>query len=196
MTFLKSKAANQIRTSLKKEFLMDELNIEIGGAIENTFDYSLPPKELDKQLSERMNKVKSGEIKPTHELSMLGYALDFIDFAKQTVNADMNFDEENLEPLCEIVGAIKESFAQEPPSNEILASYVKAVTGFFGVMVIKNLGGNWVETSAGISVTVNGTTAFITNRVSGIFSGADEDENVISEIYGYLKDKRGTANAE
>ena len=175
---------------------MDELNIEIGGVIENTFDYSLPPKELDKQLSERMSKVKSGEVKPTHELSMLGYALDFIDFAQQTVNIEMNFDEENLADLCEILGAIKESFAQEPPTNEILASYVKAVTGFFGVMIIKNLGGNWVETSAGISVTVNGTTAFISNRIAGIFSGAGEDENVLTEIYDRLKKQSGTTNAE
>ena len=174
---------------------MDELNIEIGEAIENTFDYSLTPKELDKQLSERMEKVKSGEIKPTHELSMLGYALDFIDFAQQTVNVEMNFEEDDLAALCEILGAIKESFTQQPPTNEIMASYIKAVTGFFGVMIIKNLKGNWVETSAGISVTVNGTTAFISNRISGIFSGADTDENTLIEIYDQLKKQSGTANA-
>ncbi|MCH5203701.1 MAG: hypothetical protein J1F03_03080 [Oscillospiraceae bacterium] len=175
---------------------MEQLNIEIGGVIENTFDYTLTPAQLDKQLSERMESVKRGEIKPTHELSMLGYALDFIDFAQQNVNIAINFDEDNLVHLCSILGLIKNSFAQNPPPNDIMASYVKAAAGFFGVMIIKNLGGNWVETSAGMSVSVNGTTAFITNRIAGILSGADENENAITEIYGYLKTQSGAANAE
>ena len=176
--------------------MSEELKIELGEPIPNSFDYTLTPAELDKQLSEKMALVRSGQLQATHEFTMLGYALDFIDFAQQNVNIAINFDEENLVHLCSILGLLKNSFARNPPPNDIMASYVKAAAGFFGVMIIKNLGGNWVETSAGMSVSVNGTTAFITNRIAGILSGADENENAITEIYGYLKTQSGAANAE
>lgn len=175
---------------------MEDLKIEIGGIIENTFDYSPPPQDLDRQLSARIERVKRGEIKPTHELSMLGYALDFIDFAQQNMNIAMNFDEENLENFCGILGALKRSFSQNPPPKDFLDGCVKGAVGFFGVMIIKNLGGNWLETNVGISITVNGTAAFISNRIAGFFSVADENENAIAEIFDYLKNKSGAANAE
>lgn len=61
----------------------EELKIEVGDPIPNTFDYSLTPAELDKQMSEKMMKVRTGEAPATHEYTMLGYALDYIDFVKE-----------------------------------------------------------------------------------------------------------------
>ena len=164
--------------------MAEELNIEIGEIIENTFDYSLPPAELDRRLSEQMERVNRGEIKATHEFAMLGYALDFIDFAKNNVNIEINFGEENLVHYCGIMGALQRSFAGNPPSEDIFESYVKAAAGFFGIRIIKNLGGNWAESNVGMTVIHNGTAVFVQNRVLRYLKGGEDD---MGALYNVLK---------
>ena len=162
----------------------EELNIEVGEPIPNSFDYTLTPAELDKQLSEKMALVRRGELQATHEFTMLGYALDFIDFAKNSVNVELNFDEDSLEPYCEILGEMQMSFAQEPPPADMMTGIIKGATGFFGVMVIKNLGGNWAQSNIGMAVIRNGTSAFIMNRVGRFLQSGEDD---MSALYNYLK---------
>lgn len=164
--------------------MSDELKIEIDGIIENAFDYTLTPAELDKQLSEKMEQVRRGETKPTQEFSMLGYALDFIDFAKNNMNITIDFGEENLEHFCGILGALQKSFAADSPPEDVFESYVKMSAGFFGVMVIKNLGGNWAQSNIGMTVIHNGTAAFVVNRVARYLKG---EEDGMAVLYGVLK---------
>lgn len=164
--------------------MAEELNIEIGELIPNSFDYSLTPAELDKQLSEKMAQVRSGELKATHEFTMLGYALDFIDFVKSNVDVELNFDEECLSSYCEILGEIQKSYAQDPPPGDLFNSVIKGAAGFFGIMVIKNLGGNWAQSNAGMAVIHNGTSAFVMNRVGRFLQNGEDD---LGALYNYLK---------
>lgn len=161
-----------------------ELNIEIGEPIPNSFDYSLAPSELDKQLSEKMAQVRRGEMEATHEFTMLGYALDFIDFVKSNVDIELTFDEDELPHYCEILGEIQKSFAQDPPPDDFLTNVIKAATGFFGVMVIKNLGGNWAQSNAGMAVIHNGTSAFVMNRIGRFLQNGEDD---MGALYEHLK---------
>lgn len=167
--------------------MSEELKIEIGEPIPNTFDYSLSPSELDKQLSEKMVQVRHGEAKATHEFTMLGYALDFIDFAKNNMNIMINFDEENLVHYREILGSLQRSFAQDPPPGDFFNSFVKGATGFFGIMIIKNLGGNWAYSNIGMTVIHNGVSLFVMNRVGRFLQGGDGDD--MEALYNYLKTK-------
>ena len=164
--------------------MSEEIKIEIGGIIDNTFDYTLSPSELDKQLSEKTEQAKRGEIKATPEYAMLGYALDFIDFARNNFDLEMNFDEENLARYCEILGAVRKSFSEEPPPADFFNGFVKGATGFFGIMVIKNLGGNWAQSNIGMTVIHNGTSAFVQNRVARYMQNGEDD---MAALYNVLK---------
>lgn len=164
--------------------MSEELKIEIGEPIPNSFDYSLTPAELDKQLSEKMAKVRSGELKATHEFTMLGYALDFIDFVKSNVDVELGFGEDNLPQYCEILGEIQKSFAQDPPPGDLLNNVIKGATGFFGIMVIKNLGGNWAQSNIGMAVIHNGTSVFVMNRVARFMQSGEDD---MGALYNSLK---------
>lgn len=164
--------------------MSEELNIEVGEPIPNTFDYSLSPAELDQKLSETMMKVRTGQAPATHEYTMLGYALDYIDFVKNNMNITLDFGEENLADYCGTLDALKKSFAQNPPPADFFTNVLKGATGFFGIMVIKNLGGNWAQSNIGMTVIHNGTNAFVMNRVGRFLQGGEDD---MGAFYNYLK---------
>lgn len=182
----------------KKNERQDNLGeIQLGEAIPNEFDYDLELGELDKQLTEKyehLNREKEGAVTP--EWIMLGCALDLVDFAKENLDIALDFSEESLEKLCTVVSMMKESYAEEAPTDDIFATWVNMTAGLFGCIIIKNLGGNWIESNAGMSVIVNGTAAFITNQLVGAISGANPNENAISEMYDYLKKQSGIANTD
>lgn len=164
--------------------MSEELKIEVGEPIPNTFDYSLTPAELDKKLSEAMTKVRAGQAVPTNEHAMLGYALDYIDFVKNNMNIALNFGEESLADYCGTLEALQKSFAQNPPPADFFNNVLKSATGFFGIMVIKNLGGSWAQSNLGMTVIHNGTTAFVMNRVGRFLQGGEDD---LKTFYDHLK---------
>lgn len=164
--------------------MAEELNIEIGEPIPNTFDYSLTPAELDKKLSESMMKVRTGQAPATHEYTMLGYALDYIDFVKNNMNITLDFGEENLADYCKTLTELQKSFAQDPPPADFFNNVLKSATGFFGIMVIRNLGGNWAQSNLGMAVIHNGTNAFVMNRVGRFLQGGEDD---LGTFYDHLK---------
>lgn len=164
--------------------MSEELNIEVGEPIPNTFDYSLTPAELDKKLSEAMAKVRAGQAVPTHEYTMLGYALDYIDFVKNNMNLTLDFGEEHLADYCGTLEALQKSFAQNPPPADFFNNVLKSATGFFGIMVIKNLGGSWAQSNAGMAVIHNGSTAFVMSRIGRFLQNGTDD---LKSFYGYLK---------
>lgn len=164
--------------------MSEKLNIEVGEPIPNTFDYSLTPAELDKKLSEAMTRVRAGQTPATHEYTMLGYALDYIDFVRNNMNITLDFGEENLADYCKTLEALQKSFAQNPPPADFFTNVLKSATGFFGIMVIKNLGGSWAQSNLGMTVIRNGTTAFVMNRVGRFLQGGEDD---LKTFYEHLK---------
>lgn len=164
--------------------MAEELKFEIGEPIPNTFDYSLTPEELDKQLAERVEKVKRGAVKGTQELSLLGFALDFVDFAKQDMDVSLSFAEEDLANFDGIISAMRSRFIEDPPPQEFFEGFVKMSVGFFGVMVIKNLGGSWGESALGITLICNGKSAFIFSRMAQFLNGGNDS---MTALYNALK---------
>ncbi len=182
---------------VKKEFKMDENNlneIQLGELSPNEFDYDLPISELDKQLTEKYERLKAKKITSVSgECAMLGCALDLIEFADNNLDIQLDFSTDSLEKLRDVVVMMKESYAEEKPSDDVFTTWVNMTSGLLGCIIIKNLGGNWVESNAGMSVVVNGTVAFITNQLLGVISGANDNENFVNDIYSLLS---GQKNAE
>lgn len=166
--------------------------IQLGEPIPKEFDYDLPLAELDKQLTEKYELLKQKKIEAVSgECIMLGCALDLVDFAKNNLDIELDFSEKSLESLRSVISMMKESYAEETPSDDIFATWVNMTSGLLGCIIMKNLGGNWIESNAGMSVIVNGTAAFITNQVIGAISGANPNENAVFEIYDHLKRQSG-----
>lgn len=163
----------------------NEINLEIGEPIPSEFDYSLSPSELDSLLSEQMGLFRQGKRSmPTHEFSMLGYALDFIDFAKNRCNQEIDFDERCLPVFLGILNALHKMFAENPPTGEFFNTTIKQAGGYFGVVIIKNIGGQWVNTNMGMGIAHKGENALIMNSI-GRFLQTGED-NVMA-VYNHLK---------
>lgn len=164
----------------------NEINLEIGESIPCEFDYSLSAEELDRCLSEQMELFKQGKRSvPTHEFSMLGYALDFIDFAKNRCNQEIDFDERCLPVFLGILNALHKMFTENPPPDEFFRTMVKQATGYFGIVIIKNIGGQWVNTNMGLGISIGGTAALIMNPI-GRFLQTGED--TVMAVYEHLKE--------
>lgn len=164
----------------------NKINLEIGEPIPSEFDYSLSPSELDLRLSEQMELFKQGKRPvPTHEFSMLGYALDFIDFAKNRCNQEIDFDERCLSVFLGILNALHKMFAENPPPDEFFQTTVKQAAGYFGIVIIKNIGGQWVNTNMGMGIAYKGETALIMNPI-GRFLQTGED--TVMAVYEHLKE--------
>ena len=185
---------------MKRRIKMDENSandLQLGELIPHSFDYNLSLEELDKWLTEQYEQLSQKKIPSlAGDCAMLGAALDLIDFAKNNLDISLDFSEKSLDGLRIIISMMRESYVEEKPSDEIFATWVNMTSGLFGCIIIKNLGGNWVESNAGMSVVVNGTAAFITNQVLGLISGENNNENAVIEIYDYLKKQSGNADAE
>lgn len=171
-------------------------DLQLGELIPHSFDYNQSLEELDKWLTEQYELLQKKEISALPaDCAMLGAALDLVDFAKNNLDIQLDFSEKSLDSLRIIISMMKESYVEEKPSDEIFAAWVNMTSGLLGCIIIKNLGGNWIESNAGMSVVVNETAAFITNQVLGLISGANENENAVIEIYNYLKNQNGKADA-
>ena len=164
----------------------NEINLEIGEPIPSEFDYSLSPAELDSRLSEQMELFKQGKRSvPTHEFSMLGYALDFIDFAKNRCNQEIDFDERCLPVFLGILNALHKMFAENPPPEEFFQTTVKQAAGYFGIVIIKNIGGQWVNTNMGMGISVGGTAALIMNPIARFLQTGEDN---LMAVYNQLKE--------
>lgn len=166
--------------------MSNDIDLEIGEPIPNEFDYSLPPAELDKCLSEQMELFNQGKRPvPTHEFSLLAYALDFIDFAKNRCNQEIDFDERCLPVFLGILNALHKMFAENPPTGEFFNTTIKQAAGYFGIVIIKNIGGQWVNTNMGMGIAHKGETALIMNPI-GRFLQTGEDN--LMAVYNQLKE--------
>lgn len=162
-----------------------EFNLEIGEPIPSEFDYSLSPAELDKCLSEQMELFKQGKRPvPTHEFSLLAYALDFIDFAKNRCAQEIDFDERCLPVFLGILNALHKMFAENPPPDEFFQTTVKQAAGYFGIVIIKNIGGQWVNTNMGMGIAYKGEDALIMNQIARFLQTG---EDAVMAVYENLK---------
>lgn len=164
----------------------EKTNIQVGEPLSCQIDYSLSEKELGKYFDSQMALVRNGQEElSTVELMMLGYALDFISFAKNAAHVDINFGEESLERFDAVLEAVHVPMLKgELPGNQFY-DIVKSATGFFGVFLFKNIGGSWVQTNIGPAVRLKETNAFIYNRVVRRIQNGKKDD--IISFYNTLK---------
>lgn len=140
-------------------------------------DYSLPKDKLEEYLEIQMYLISLGQKEAADfELMMLAYAFDFIYWAKDKCHVEMVFEEQNIGLLENVLEAIHKMAVEGRMTQEDFESISKKAAAYLGVIIIKYLGGNWVESNIGCVVQINGMNIFVYNRVAGrIVNGAEAD---------------------
>ena len=160
--------------------------IQVGEPLSCQIDYSMSEQELEGYFDKQMELISAGQENLANiELAMLGYAFDFIDFSKKAANVEINFSEDNVEVFDAILEAVHKLVAAGNMPQERFNDIAKQATAFFGVLILKNLGGDWVQSNVGMAMNIHGTNAFLYNRVTRRIVNGQEDD-VIS-FYEALK---------
>lgn len=163
----------------------DNFEIEVGEVQQIEIDYSKTPDELIAYFDGEMEKIQKGEKQGNIELVMLGYAIDFLFFVKDATDIVLDFEEAVIPTFDAVLDAVHRNYCQQAPTEEEFSDMVKKATGFLCVVIWKNLGCGYVGSNLGIGVHINGTNAFVMNRVGRRLQNGSEDD--IMSFYNYLK---------
>ncbi len=164
----------------------NKFELQVSEPIPNEANYQLSKEELSVWFDEQYELLQEGKKQGvTMEFAMLGHAMDFIDFAERATQIELDFEEESLGAFEAILEAIYQLFQRQKPSDEDFVDMVKRATGYFGAVILKNIGGNWVQSNIGMGIQIKGTNAFVYNRIARRLSNGREDE--VLSFYNALK---------
>lgn len=160
---------------------MNEREIQVGPPIQAKVDYSGSQEELQAHFDQWLASVEAGETdRADVELVLLGYALDFIDFAKKAAEITLTFEEDSVAALDQVLVQLHTLSEKGKIPQEYLELLVKKATGFFGVLILKNLGGNWAHSDVGMAVRLPGMNVFVYNHVARCVVSGEEE---LSSLY-------------
>lgn len=164
----------------------NNFEIEVGEVQQIEIDYSKTPDELIAYFDGEIEKIQKGEREQGNfELVMLGYAIDFLFFVKEATDIVLDFEEAVIPTFDAVLDALYRNYCEQAPTREDFEDMVKKATGFLCVVIWKNLGCGYFGSNLGIGVQINGTNAFVMNRVGRRLQNGSEDD--IVSFYNYLK---------
>lgn len=153
-----------------------QTEIQVGPPIESKVDYSASREALQSCFEQWLAAVGAGEKdRADVEMVLLGYALDFIDFAKQAAEVTLTFEEDSVPALDQVLGQLHTLSEKGKIPKDYLELLVKKATGFFGVLILKNLGGNWAHSDVGMVVRLSGMNVFVYNHIARCVVSGEED---------------------
>lgn len=165
---------------------MPEFELKVSPAEPCKIDYSKSIKELTAYYDELAKKIAGGHPELANgEFMQLGYALDFLDMVKQIFNMDLDFEETSIPKLDQIIAALSQAILTKKIPPEAGSDIMKKASGYLSVVIWKNIGGGFISSNIGYGVNINGTNAFVYNRIGRRLQG---DESCgITGFYGELK---------
>lgn len=149
-------------------------------------DYAKSVEELTAFYDEQEKKIAQGDQEYlTGEFMQLGYAIDFIGFVQHVFQVTLDFEEGVVPAFESVLDALSQGFQGKKIKEEIFGDILKKATGFFSVVIWKNLGGGFISSNLGYGVNVKGTNAFVYNRIARRLQG-DASSDMVS-LYETLK---------
>jgi len=109
----------------------------------------------------------------------------FINIVKRTLKVELDFNEEAILRLDELVDQLIENTLRDQIHDHI-DGVVALFASFLGEAIIRTLGGEWVKTSNGWGVQIGDTTLSIFNKVKKRLLEGESDS-----IYYYYKSTKG-----
>ncbi|WP_252222910.1 MULTISPECIES: hypothetical protein [unclassified Clostridium] len=160
-----------------------EMNIEIGEIKESLVDYSKSIKELTIYYDEQLEIIKQERNDlATLELMMLGYGIDFIEWIKDVFKIELTLGEESLSEFDIILEDIHQMYIKNGLREEVLNDLLKKCSGYFGIVILSNYKGNWVDSNLGPAIQANGVNAFVYNCIRKRIQ-SNEDSDIIAFYY-------------
>lgn len=154
--------------------------IQVSDVEPSVYDYNKTIAELEQFYDDLNNKIKNGDKSYlTGELMQLGYALDFVSFVKDNRGIEFGFKEEDIPVFENMLDSLSRAVMNKVFSQDDVTNIIKQATGFFSVMVWKNLGGGFINSNLGYGINVNGTNIFLYNRIGRRLYG-DKNADMIS----------------
>ena len=71
------------------------------------------------------------------------YALDMIDYAKQTHGIDLDWSDDSVQPVERIAALLHDDYGKTRPSSEQVAPFYKALGSYVGEVFRRNHGAEW-----------------------------------------------------
>lgn len=94
-------------------------------------------------LGKRM--MDNGENVNKLELMFIGYALDAVDTAKRNFKTELNFTEDSIKDVENILGHLHKTIPSSKPSNDLILDFAKQFAGYIGQVIKLNWGGEWKD---------------------------------------------------
>ncbi|AOR23786.1 hypothetical protein [Clostridium taeniosporum] len=161
----------------------NQLNIDIGEITESVVDYSKSIEELTNYYDEQLILIKKGRNElATLELMMLGYGIDFIEWIKEAFKIELTLSEKSLNEFNKILEEIHEMYRINGLREEVINDLLKKCSAYFGLMILANYKGSWVDSNLGPAIQVNGVNAFVYNCI-GRRIKSNEDSDVLAFYY-------------
>lgn len=165
---------------------MADFEIKVSPAEPCKIDYSKSIDELTAYYDDLVQKIAGGQPELANgEFMQLGYALDFIAMVKKIFNIDLSFDESAIPTLDQIIAALSQAILTKKIPPEAGSDIMKKATGFLSVVIWKNIGGSFISSNIGYGVNINGTNAFVYNRIGRRLQGDSSCD--VTSFYNELK---------
>ena len=160
------------------------MEINIISVEESKLDYSKSLEELTAFFDANANnpEYRCGEF------MMLGYAIDFVGLMGKIANVKLDLSEGSIAILDQLLIALSDGVKKGVFNQTAFEGQLKGATGLFSLIVWKNLGGSFINSNVGYGVSVNGTNAFVLNRVGRRLQG-DATSDLVS-LYVALKNAK------
>lgn len=149
-------------------------------------DYSKSVEELTAYYDDLAKRIAGGQPELANgEFMQLGYALDFIDLVKRVFNMDLDFEETSIPKLDQIIAALSQAILTKKIPPEAGGDIMKKASGFLSVVIWRNIGGGFISSNIGYGVNINGTNAFVYNRIGRRLQG-----DASSDVTNFSKNLR------
>lgn len=157
-----------------------QFEIKVSPVEISTIDYSKSVRELEEYFDERSRKISAGDKRLlTGEFMQLGYALDFISLIKNNLQIALDFEETSISAYEGALDNISRAIGSGAIPRDAVGDIIKKATGFFSVLVWKNLGGGFISSNIGYGININGTNVFVYNRIGRRLQG-DKNADAIT----------------
>ena len=158
----------------------DSYQVHASAPEQSIFDYNKSIMELEEFYDHEMEQVRNGNSKLlTGELMQLGYALDFITLVNNNLMTMLDFTDNSILLFENVLDRISQLITNGTIAKEDVTDIIKKATGFFSVLVWKNIGGGFINSNLGYGINVNNTNVFVFNRVGRRILG-DKEADMIS----------------
>ncbi|MBO5197276.1 MAG: hypothetical protein J6B85_01965 [Lachnospiraceae bacterium] len=165
-----------------------EIKITIQRQGKSELDYSRSLEELKEIHKERMERIKAGEKQlATLEFAMLAYAIDCVNWVKKSFSIDLDLEEGSLLQFQNVLENAQAAIKKGALPKERIDSFLKLFGGYYGALILHNLGGEWVQSSIGPAVEIGTRHAFVMTCIVKFLNSGAEDESCIG-FYGRFKD--------